>query len=148
MPKNIQLENKVTKLLATCLLDGQKSPLSLSSLKLWHTERQAAVAASPSHWNTLWRCKIGPRPIPKRHHRPNAFNLTLILTLPLPLMLTLGVFIPLVVSRSNSWGHYFLAVSVIFYNKIEVWNPRNLPNISNTTASNILPKINSMNEYM
>ena len=32
-----------------------------------HTERQAARQAARSHWNALWRSKIDPRPIPKRH---------------------------------------------------------------------------------
>ena len=32
-----------------------------------HTERQAERQAARFHWNALWRSKIGPRPIPKRH---------------------------------------------------------------------------------
>ena len=42
-------------------------------LKLW-THHASSVKRQPerqigSHWNALWRLKIGPRPIPKRHHR-------------------------------------------------------------------------------
>ena len=37
-----------------------------------HTERQAARQAARSHWNALWRFKMGPRSIPKRQpKRPN-----------------------------------------------------------------------------
>ena len=48
-------------------------------------KRQAAAAASPLKY--IVTLKIGPRTIPKRHHRPNVFNLTL--------QLNLCVFIPL-----------------------------------------------------
>ena len=39
-----------------------------------HTERQAAAAASRSHWNALWHSKIGPRPIPKRPPKRQNFK--------------------------------------------------------------------------
>ena len=42
-------------------------------------ERQASAAAARSHWNALWRLKIGPRPIPKMSVTmdPMGSNLTL-----------------------------------------------------------------------
>ena len=46
-------------------------------------ERQASTATARSHWNALRRLKIGPRPIPKCHHRLNVFNLPLTLDAPL-----------------------------------------------------------------
>ena len=39
------------------------------------------MAAAPSHWYTLWRSKIGPRPIPKHH--PNITMSQCILTDPI-----------------------------------------------------------------
>ena len=39
-----------------------------------HTERQAAAATARSHWNALWRSKIGPRPIPKRQPKRQNFK--------------------------------------------------------------------------
>ena len=41
-----------------------------------HTERQAAASAAKSHWNALWRSKIGPRPIPKRQPKCQNFKAT------------------------------------------------------------------------
>ena len=37
-------------------------------------ERQAACQAARSHWNTLWRSKMGPRSIPKRHGKRQNFK--------------------------------------------------------------------------
>ena len=48
--------------------------LKCTVLSYEHTERQAAAAVSRSHWNALWRSKIGPRPIPKRHPKRQNFK--------------------------------------------------------------------------
>ena len=61
--------------------DWKKIPFSNmdgNPLSYEHTERQAAAsataAASRSHWNALWRSKIGPRPIPKCHPKCQNFK--------------------------------------------------------------------------
>ena len=64
-----------------------------------HTERQAArqgsAAAPRSHWNALWRSKMGPRSNPKHHSKHQNFKAAAwCLTLD-AWRLTLGVFIPL-----------------------------------------------------
>ena len=47
-------------------------------LSYTHTERQALRYASPaaarSHWNVLWRSKMSPRSIPKRHGKRQNFK--------------------------------------------------------------------------
>ena len=37
-------------------------------------ERQAACQAARSHWNALWRSKMGPRSIPERHGKHQNFK--------------------------------------------------------------------------
>ena len=39
-----------------------------------HTELQASASAVRSHWNALWRSKMGPRSIPKRHGKHQNFK--------------------------------------------------------------------------
>ena len=46
----------------------------INRVLLWHTERQAAASAARSYWNALWRSKIGPRPIAKRHPKRQNFK--------------------------------------------------------------------------
>ena len=46
----------------------------ISSLSYEHTKRQAAAAAARSHWNALWRSKMGPRSIPKHHGKRQNFK--------------------------------------------------------------------------
>ena len=50
----------------------QRTSVTAWILSYTHTKRQAAAAAARSHWNALWRSKMGPRSIFKRqgerHH--------------------------------------------------------------------------------
>ena len=50
--------------------------------------RQASAAVAKSHWNALWRYKMGPISIPKHHGKRQNFKAA-------TWRLMLGVFIPL-----------------------------------------------------
>ena len=64
---------------------GQNNGLAPPPLRYKHTECQKVAAVARSHWNALWRSKIGARPIPKcygkhhlrpvmHHHRPVIYH--------------------------------------------------------------------------